>query len=98
MKISLCLCRNAFALSDLLCKLVVSFRGCCISGLCHRYFKYCGCERDSVSWKMFGLMYFPVGRKTHVVAFNLIRVMQRRRVVRTKHVVLFFEVFYSSHK
>lgn len=39
--------------------------------------------------EMFQLMYFPVGRKTHVVAFNLIRVTLRPRVVLRRSVFHF---------
>lgn len=57
-----------------------------------------GVRVTQITREMFRLMYFPVGRKTHVVAFNLIRVTLRRRVVRTKCLVLFFEVFYFGYK
>lgn len=57
-----------------------------------------GVRGTHVAREMFRLMYFPVGRKTHVVAFNLIRVTLRRRVARTKCLVLFFETFYFGYK
>lgn len=57
-----------------------------------------GARGMGVAREMFRLMYFPVGRKTHVVAFNLIRVTLRLRVARSKYFVMFFQAFYLGYK
>lgn len=74
-KTSLYWCRNVFTLSDSRWKLAVSFVEGAMSGLLFLWTAFLvGGKGIEDSREMFLLMCFPLGRKTHVVAFNLIRV------------------------
>lgn len=81
-KISLYRCPNVYVLSDLRWKLTVSFRGRFILLLVLVHGRSDARKWDERSREMFQLMYFPVGRKTHVVAFNLMHVTLRTRCPR----------------